>query len=219
MNGYLYILWSKSFDYDGENSLYKFGCTQWIEYRKFHSCYVTAFNTPCKYVKYFKFKIKERIELLRMEKIIIDFLKNNGHFNYDSPGKEMFNISSEMLIEIVKNKLYEYGYIYTIYDDDIDNKPSKKEMQKYEITEPAYHFFYNEDVFSLIKHLHNNGEKLSNTQLDWIKEQDWTYNGEKVLDLSVQKRCCFCNKFIKNLYIITNNYSNFTLYSGIDCVK
>ncbi len=149
MAGFLYVLHSKHYDIDGEDSLYKFGCTSDIASRKFHPCYTTAFKYSCTYKCYWTLaNTNYTFAEAHIKRELLPY------HDTKSQGTELYNISLAKLVSIVETYLRSVDARFTRYDEDtfklppssISSNPSTNWIDKI-MTNPDKHRAYVENAW------------------------------------------------------------------------
>jgi hypothetical protein len=222
---YLYVIWSKQFDIDGSDTLYKFGMTTKIHERKFNSCYTTAFKYPCEYKQWYEITSSHHVQFC--EAAVLKSLKNyrarEPLFNdyglrIDKGGTELFNICLSKLTHICESTLNSNDIIYRKYTKDEFVHP------KYQIKdEIIQHIDFTQEeidnckIVISIRDKLNKHENLIKEELDFIKDQDWIFNHHK--KKHENHRCCMCNYPLrKEAFVIVNIKWDLQAYTGSDCI-
>ncbi len=211
---YIYILHSKQFDVDGQDTLYKFGCTSNIESRKFNSCYRTAFKYPCSYKKWYT--ILSSHSKYYVETLVKRELRKYKKGHPINGGDEMYSCPLEKIISIAERVMTDNKILYKSSVLDNFKKPStedeKFEAFKFTDEELGQGLFINTIMTNI-----ENGESLNKESLAFIKEQTWIFQHE--INGS-PGRCCLCNRSAeRQLFVIFSKKWGINAYVGSTCIK
>lgn len=221
---YIYVLWSKHFDIDGEDTLYKVGMSKKIEERKYNSCYTTAFKYPCMYKQWYEITSKHSVHFC--EAVVKDALKkykareeifNEDNVRIDKGGSEMFNINIKKLTLIIEDVFNGCCIKYKKFTEDKFIRPhhqiTDEFLQPMKIKTTILDDY--KTVNSINKKIINN-EKFTKKELDFVSDLTWSFNHH---DKNTSHRCCICNRTLqKKSFIIVNIEWGITAYTGSTCI-